>query len=142
MRRPVIAGNWKMYKTAGETRAFFDVFKPLVANTQQCEIVIAPPFTALPVAVECAQGSNIAIGAQDLHWEKQGAYTGEIAPTMLTSLGCRYVIIGHSERRQYFHETDEMVSRKLGAALAAGLTPIVCVGEKLEEREAGATEDV
>ncbi|MFQ5817855.1 MAG: triose-phosphate isomerase [Terriglobia bacterium] len=142
MRRPVIAGNWKMYKTTGETRAFFGAFKPRVAKARQCDIVIAPPFTALTVAVECAQGSNIAIGAQDVHWEKQGAYTGEVAPTMLTSLGCRYVIIGHSERRQYFHENDETVSRKLGAALEAGLTPIICVGEQLEEREAGATERV
>lgn len=142
MRRPVIAGNWKMYKTTGETRAFFDRFKPLVANSRHCDIVIAPPFTALATAVECAQGSAIAIGAQDVHWEKQGAYTGEIAPGMLTNLGCRYVIIGHSERRQYFHETEESVSRKTLAALEAGLTPIVCVGETLAEREAGATESV
>lgn len=142
MRRPVIAGNWKMYRTTGETRAFFDRFKLLVANSRHCDIVIAPPFTALATAAECAQGSAIAIGAQDVHWEKQGAYTGEIAPGMLTNLGCQYVIIGHSERRQYFHETEESVSRKTVAALEAGLTPIVCVGETLAEREAGATESV
>ncbi|MFQ5778159.1 MAG: triose-phosphate isomerase [Terriglobia bacterium] len=142
MRRPVIAGNWKMFKTAGETRTFFDKFKPLVAEVNHCEIVIAPPFTALSAAVEAAQGSPIAIGAQNLHWEKQGAFTGEVAPGMLTSAGCAYVLIGHSERRQFFGETDETVSRKLAAALEAGLTPIVCVGERLAEREDKATEAV
>jgi len=142
MRRAVIAGNWKMFKTTGETRAFFDKFKPQVASASHCDIVIAPPFTALATAVECARNSNIAVAAQDVHWEKQGAYTGEVAAGMLAEVGCRYVIIGHSERRQYFHESDESVSRKIGAALAAGLIPIVCVGERLEEREAGATEGV
>jgi len=142
MRRPVIAGNWKMYKTTGETRAFCDKFKPQVASASHCDVVLAPPFTALVTAVECARDSNIAIAAQDVHWEKQGAYTGEVAAGMLAEVGCRYVIIGHSERRQYFHESDESVSRKISAALAAGLTPIVCVGEKLEEREAGTTEAV
>jgi len=142
MRRPVIAGNWKMYKTTEETRAFFARFKPQVAGARHCDIVIAPPFTALRTAVECAQESNIAIAAQDVHWEKQGAYTGEVAAGMLAEVGCRYVIIGHSERRQYFYETDESVRRKLVAALEAGLIPIVCVGEKLEEREAAETEKV
>lgn len=142
MRRPVIAGNWKMYKSAAETRAFFKVFRPLVEKVRHCDIVIAPPFTALQTAVESTQGSDIAVAAQDVHWEKQGAYTGEVAPSMLTELGCRYVIIGHSERRQYFHETDQTVSRKVAAALEANLTPLVCVGETLEEREAGATERV
>lgn len=142
MRRPVIAGNWKMYKSAAETRAFFRDFRPLVENVRHCDIVIAPPFTALQTAVESTQGSDIAVAAQDVYWEKQGAYTGEVAPSMLTELGCRYVIIGHSERRQYFHETDQTVSRKVAAALEVTLTPIVCVGETLEEREAGATERV
>lgn len=142
MRRPVIAGNWKMHKTRGETRAFFEKFKPLVANSNHCDIVIAPPFTSLATAVEAARGSNIAIGAQDVYWETKGAFTGEVAPGMLVDAGCHYVIIGHSERRQYFHETDEDVSRKTLAALDAGLTPIVCVGETLEEREANATDMV
>lgn len=142
MRRPVIAGNWKMYKTTGEARAFFDAFLPLVENARHCDIVIAPPFTALLTAVECTRGTNVAIGAQEVFWEKQGAYTGEVSPTMLTNLGCRYVLIGHSERRQYFYETDESVRRKSVAALEAGLTPIVCVGEKREEREAEASEPV
>lgn len=142
MRRPLIAGNWKMFKTTGETRAFFDKFKPQVAGSAHCDIVIAPPFTALITAVGCAQDSSIAIAAQDVHWEKQGAYTGEVAAGMLADVGCRYVIIGHSERRQYFQESDESISRKIGAALEASLTPIVCVGEKLDEREAGATEGV
>jgi len=140
MRRPVMAGNWKMHKTAAETRAFFDKFKPLVARATHCDVVLCPTFTSLAAAAEAARGSNIALGAQDLHWEKKGAFTGEVSAAMLTDAGCRYVIIGHSERREYFYETDESVSRKLAAALEAGLTPIVCVGEKLEEREAAATE--
>jgi triosephosphate isomerase len=142
MRRPVLAGNWKMYKTAGETRAFLEKFKPLVANSTHCDIVICPPYTCLAVAADGARNSNIALGAQDLHWEKQGAFTGEVSAGMLVDAGCQYVIIGHSERRQYFYETDESVSRKILAALEAGLTPIVCVGERLEERRANATEMV
>ena len=142
MRRPVMAGNWKMFKTAGETRTFFAKFKPLVAEVNHCEIVIAPPFTALSAAVEAAQGSLIGIAGQNLHWEKKGAFTGEVAPAMLISAGCAYVLIGHSERRQLFGETDATVSRKLAAALEAGLTPLVCVGERLAEREAKATEAV
>ncbi|MBI4462740.1 MAG: triose-phosphate isomerase [Acidobacteria bacterium] len=140
MRRPVLAGNWKMYKTVRETRAFFEKFKPLVARSTHCDIVICPGFTSLPAAVEAARETSIAIGAQDVHWEKQGAYTGEVSPGMLVEAGCHYVILGHSERRQYFYETDEGVARKITAGLEAGLTPIVCVGEKLEEREAAATE--
>jgi triosephosphate isomerase len=141
-RRRVIAGNWKMYKTRAEARAFFSAFLPMVAAASHCEIVVAPPFTAIPVAAEAAQGSNVAIGAQDVFWEKEGAFTGEIAPPMLVEAGCRYVIIGHSERRQFFGETNETVAKKTKAALAAGLIPIVCVGELLEHREGGRTEEI
>ncbi len=142
MRRPVIAGNWKMYKTQAETRAFFAALKPLVAGSTHCEIIVAPPYTALAAAVEAARGSPVSIAAQDVHWEKEGAFTGEVSTRMLVEAGCRGVIIGHSERRQYFGETDEAVHKKLKAALEAGLAPIVCVGETLKEREAGQTEMV
>jgi triosephosphate isomerase (TIM) len=142
VRRPVIAGNWKMYKTREETRAFFEAFKPLVAGAQKCDIVVAPAFTALETAVEEARGSAIAVAAQNMHWEKEGAFTGEISARMLVEMGCRSVIIGHSERRQYFGETDESVNRKTRAALAAGLMPIVCVGETLAEREGNQTQAV
>lgn len=142
MRRPVIAGNWKMFKTVAETRAFFSAFKPLVASTTHCDIVVAPTFTSLAAATEAASGSNIAISAQNMHWEKQGAFTGEIAASMLVEAGCRYVILGHSERRHIFGETNEMIAKKTVAALDAGLTPIVCVGETLEERNANHTETV
>jgi triosephosphate isomerase (TIM) len=142
VRKPVIAGNWKMYKTRAETRAFFEAFKPLVASASHCEIIVAPPFTALDAAVEAAQGSHIKIAAQNMHWEREGAFTGEISGRMLVEIGCRGVIIGHSERRQYFCETDESVNRKTKAALAQGLTPIVCVGETLAEREGSQTQGV
>ncbi len=142
MRRPVIAGNWKMYKTQAETRAFFAALKPLVAGSTHCDIVVAPPYTALAAAVEAVRGSAISIAAQDVHWEKEGAFTGEVSTKMLVEAGCRDVIIGHSERRQYFGETDEAVHKKLKAALEADLVPIVCVGETLKEREAGQTEMV
>jgi triosephosphate isomerase len=142
MRRRVIAGNWKMFKTIAETRAYFSAFLLLVKETKNCDIVIAPPFTSILAAVEAAKGSNVAIAGQDVYWEKEGAFTGEISPTMLLEAGCRYVIIGHSERRQFFGETDETVAKKTKAALAAGLTPIVCMGETLAEREAGMTERV
>ena len=142
MRKPVLAGNWKMYKTAAETAAFFEAFAPLVANASHAEIVICPPFVNLPAAVASAQGTAIEVGGQDLFWLREGAYTGEVSAPMLTGVGCRWVIVGHSERRQYFQETDETVLKKTQAALAAGLTPIVCVGEQLEEREGGATESV
>jgi triosephosphate isomerase (TIM) len=141
-RRRVIAGNWKMYKTTAETRAFFSAFTPLVAGTKHCDIVIAPPFTAISTAVEAVRGTNIAIGGQNVFWEKEGAFTGEVSAPMLLEAGCRYVIIGHSERRQFFGETDEGVSKKTKAALAAGLIPIVCVGEMLAHREAGETEKI
>lgn len=141
-RRRVIAGNWKMYKTQAETRAFFSSLFPIVSATPQCDIVIAPPYTAITAAVEASRGSNIAIAAQDCFWEKEGAFTGEISSSMLVEAGCRYVIIGHSERRQFFGETDETVAKKTKAALAGGLIPIVCVGELLSHREKGQTEAV
>jgi triosephosphate isomerase (TIM) len=141
-RRRVIAGNWKMYKTQAETRAFFSAFLPLVAGAKHCDTVIAPPFTDIPAAVQAAQGSSIGIGGQNVSWEKEGAFTGEISAGMLAEAGCRYAIIGHSERRQFFGETDERVAKKTKAALTAGLTPIVCIGEMLEDREAGRTEHV
>lgn len=142
MRRPVIAGNWKMYKTREETRAFFDAFKPLVAGSHSCDIILAPPFTSLVAGVEATRATNIAIAAQNAHWERQGAFTGEISMRMIADTGCEAVIIGHSERRQYFGETDESVNRKVQAALEAKLTPIVCVGESLAEREANLTHSV
>jgi triosephosphate isomerase len=141
-RRRVIAGNWKMFKTQMETEIFFSAFSMLVDGIQECDIVIAPPFTAIHSAVQAARGSQIAIAAQDVFWEKEGAFTGEISPQMLVEAGCRYVIIGHSERRQFFGETDETVAKKTKTALAAGLTPIVCIGEMLHHREAGTTEQV
>ncbi|MHB8501448.1 MAG: triose-phosphate isomerase [Candidatus Acidiferrales bacterium] len=141
-RRGVIAGNWKMFKTQMETEVFFSSFSMLVAGITQCDIVIAPPFTALRAAVEAARGSQVAIAAQNVFWEKEGAFTGEISPQMLVDAGCRYVIIGHSERRQFFGETDETVAKKTKAALAAGLAPIVCIGEMLQHREGGQTEHV
>jgi triosephosphate isomerase (TIM) len=142
LRRPVIAGNWKMYKTQAETRAFFEVFCPLVKESKHCDIVIAPPFTALAVAAGAVRGTAISIAAQNLHGRPEGAFTGEISARMLVETGCSGVIVGHSERRQYFNETDESVHSKTKAALEAGLTPIVCVGEILSEREGNCTEDV
>ncbi|MEO8051389.1 MAG: triose-phosphate isomerase [Acidobacteriota bacterium] len=142
MRKPVLAGNWKMYKTAAETAAFFEAFAPIVAKASHAEIVICPPFVNIPAAVSATRGTAIEVGAQDLFWLREGAYTGEISAPMLTAVGCRWVIVGHSERRQYFQETDETVLKKTQAALEAGLRPIVCVGERLEERESGATESV
>jgi triosephosphate isomerase len=141
MRRPVIAGNWKMYKTPSEAAGFLHDLASLVAASSP-EIVVCPPFVAVPSAVEAARGTGIGIGAQDLFWLKEGAYTGEVSAPMLVAAGCRWVIVGHSERRQYFSETDESVFKKTTAALEAGLIPIVCVGERLEEREAGMTEKV
>jgi triosephosphate isomerase len=146
MRRPVIAGNWKMYKTPSEAAGFLHDLAPLVAASAEREthpeIVVCPPFVDIAAAVEAARGTNIGIGAQDLFWLKEGAYTGETSAPMLVAAGCLWVIVGHSERRQYFGETDESVFKKTAAALEAGLTPIVCVGERLEERESGMTENV
>ena len=142
MRKKLMAANWKMYKTPDQARDFFRDFLPLVKKHDRDEIAICPPFVNVPAAVEAARGSNVAVGAQNMYWEKEGAVTGEISTGMLLAVGCTHVIIGHSERRQYFGETDDTVNLKLKAALEAGLVPIVCVGEVLEEREAGLTEDV
>jgi triosephosphate isomerase len=141
-RTKLIAANWKMYKTPDQTRDFFRDFLPLVSGHDRDEIVVCPPYVGLSAAVEAAQGSNVAIGAQNLHWKEEGAFTGEISAPMLLSLSVTHVIVGHSERRQYFGETDDTVNLRLKAALQAGLTPICCVGEVLEEREAGLTDDV
>src|SRR5579872_2882028 len=142
MRRPVIAGNWKMYKTQAEARAYFSALAPRVHACVHCDIIVAPPFTAIPVSVDAVQGTPISIAAQDMHGEPEGAFTGEVSAPMLVEVGCRAVIIGHSERRQFFGETDESANKKVKTALAAGLTPILCVGELLAERESGATEKV
>jgi len=142
MRKPVMAGNWKMYKTPAETTVFFEKFRPMVAASGHCEIVICPPFTSLAAAVDGAKGSSIRVGAQNIGWGKEGAFTGEISGPMLTAVGATHAIIGHSERRQYFCETDETVLKRTHSALEAGVTPIVCVGERLEERESGGTEAV
>jgi len=141
-RKKLIAANWKMYKTPAEARAFMRSFLPLVAGHTRDEIVICPPFVDLFAVVESTNGTNIAVGAQDVYWKSEGAYTGEISPAMLVAAGCTHVIIGHSERRQFFGETDDTVNARLKTALAAGLVAIVCVGEVLEERESGLTEDV
>jgi len=142
MRKKLIAANWKMYKTPSQTREFFSAFRPLVEGHTRDEIVVCPPFIDIHAALDAAQDSNIGIGAQNMYWEKEGAYTGEISAPMIAGSGCTHVIIGHSERRQYFGETDDTVNVKLKVALDTGLTPIVCVGEVLEEREAGITDDV
>lgn len=141
-RKVIIAGNWKMNGIAREAKALVEELKPLVAGIDACDIVVCPPFTSIAAAVEAAAGSNIKVGAQNVHWAESGAFTGEISAAMLKELGVEYVIIGHSERRQYFGETDSTVNQRLKAALAAGLKPIVCVGELLEERENGKTEKV
>jgi triosephosphate isomerase len=142
MMKNFIAANWKMNKTIGETRQFFDAFLPLVKDAGNVEIVIAPPFTSLPVARDAIRGSSLQLSAQDVFWEEKGAYTGEVSPGMLVDAGCSQVIVGHSERRQYFSEDDVTVNRKIKAAGKRGLGVIFCVGESLEEREAGKTFDV
>ena len=138
----MIAGNWKMYKTQAEARAYFSALAPLVQGCVHCDIIVAPPFTALAASVEAARGTPISIAAQDMHGEPEGAFTGEVSAAMLVDAGCRAVIIAHSERRQFFGETDERANKKIKAALGAGLTPILCVGELLAEREGGKTEEV
>jgi len=131
-----------MYKTRAQAREFFNAFLPLVKDTTHCDIVIAPPFTTIETAVGEARGSNVGIAGQDLHWEKEGAHTGEVSGPMLVDAGCKWVIVGHSERRQFCGETDAWVAQKSRAALASGLIPIVCVGELLSDRENGQTEAV
>ena len=137
-----IAANWKMNKTIGETRDFLKSFIPMVKEIRDVDIVVAPPFTALSAAADEMKGSNVLLSSQDVFWEEKGAYTGEVAPAMLVDAGCRYVIVGHSERRQYFHEDDQVVNKKINAVLKAGLGVIFCCGESLEEREGGKTFDV
>jgi len=137
-----MAGNWKMYKTPADTTAFFEKFRPLTGNSTHCEIVICPPFTSLATAADAVKGSAIRVGAQNIAWAKEGAFTGEISGAMIQATGATHAIVGHSERRQYFCETDETVLKRTLAALDAGLMPIVCVGERLEEREGGHTEAV
>jgi triosephosphate isomerase len=142
MRVPLIAGNWKMFKTVPETLAYVNELRGLVASLAGVDIVIAPPFTALHAAAGAASGSGIGIAAQDVYWEREGAFTGAVSPMMIADAGAAFVIIGHSERRTLFGETDAMVNRKCAAAFAAGLTPIVCIGETLDQRERGETFDV
>jgi len=138
-RKTVIAGNWKMNKTAADAKTLVEEIKASISKNKWCEIVVIPPFVDIPAAVKAARGSRIAVGAQNMHFEKSGAFTGEISAEMLKALGVKYVVVGHSERRQYFGETDINVNKKVIAALAAGLIPIVCVGETLEQREQGVT---
>ena len=138
-RKKLIAANWKMYKTPDQAREFFRDFLPLVQGHDRDEIVVCPTFLAIDAAVNSAKGSNVAVGAQDVHWEKEGAFTGEINAAMLVAVSVTHVIIGHSERRQYFGETDEQVAQKVRAAHRDGLIPIVCVGETLAQRERGET---
>jgi triosephosphate isomerase (TIM) len=138
-RIPIIAGNWKMYKTVAEAVKYVKEFRSIVKDVTGVEIVVAPTFTALHAAAEAARNSNIVIAGQDLHWEREGAFTGEVSGAMLREAGAEYVIIGHSERRTLFGETDASVNRKTAAAFAAGLTPIVCIGETLDQRERNET---
>jgi len=137
-----MAGNWKMYKTQAETREFFPVFLPLIGDATHCDVVIAPPFTSIAAAVQATEGSRVAIAGQNNHWQREGAFTGEVSSQMLVAVGCTYVIVGHSERRQYSGETDGMVAQKSRAALECGLTPIVCLGENFTERETGRTQEI
>ena len=141
MRKAIIAGNWKMNNAASEGVRLVEAIKPLVGDAE-CDVVVCVPFVDIPAVAEALKGSNIHLGAQNVHFAEKGAYTGEISAAMLKEYGVEYVIIGHSERRQYFGETDETVNKRMHAALAAGLTPIVCIGESLEERETGKTEAV
>ncbi len=141
-RKTIIAGNWKMNKTPSEGKALIEEMKPLLSKTKWCEMVLCVPFTDIQAAVKAAKGSKIAIGAQNMHFEKSGAFTGEVSADMLRELGVKYVIIGHSERREYFAETDETCNKKVLAAIENGLRPILCCGESLEQREQGVTMDI
>jgi triosephosphate isomerase len=142
VRKPIIAGNWKMHKTIDEAKSFVMAVDGLVPHQEEMDTVICAPFTHLQTLVELVKEKPLAIGAQNMHFEEQGAFTGEVSPTMLRSLGVKYVVIGHSERRQFFNETDEMVNQKAQAAHQHDLIPIICVGENLEEREAQETKRV
>jgi triosephosphate isomerase len=139
MRTPIIAGNWKMYKTVADTVKYVKEFRVMVKDIADVEIVIAPPFTAVHAAAEAARNSNVIVAAQDLYWEREGAFTGEVSAQMVREAGAEYVIIGHSERRTVFGETDTAVNQKTVAAFAAGLTPIVCIGETLDQRDRNET---
>ncbi len=142
MRKRIVAGNWKMNKTPQEAKELIEALKPLVAENETTEIVFCPPFVDIALAVELTKDTNIKIGAQNMYFEEKGAFTGEVAPAMLKASGCEYVILGHSERRGYFGETDEIVNKKVLKAIEHKLTPILCVGETLEQREQGITEDL
>ena len=142
MRKTVIAGNWKMNMTPSEARAFITELVPMVEGMNKCDIVLCVPFVDIAVAIEAARGTNIHIGAENVHFAESGAYTGEVSAKMLTEIGCEYVIVGHSERRQYFGETDETVNKRTKAALAAGLKVILCLGEVKDERLSGITDEV
>jgi triosephosphate isomerase len=142
MRTPIIAANWKMYKTVAETVKYVKEFRGIVKDVADVEIVLAPPFTALHAAAEAARNSNIVIAAQDTYWEREGAFTGEVSASMIGEAGAEYVIVGHSERRTLFGETDATVNRKAVAAFAAGITPIVCIGETLDQRQRNETLEV
>ncbi len=141
-RKTIIAGNWKMNKTLSETRAFAEEFKPLLGKHKWCDVVLCVPFVNIPGAVRLFKDTRVSIGAENVHFDNSGAFTGEVTAAMLKEVGVKYVIIGHSERREYYNETDFTVNKKVKAALAAGLHPIVCVGESLEQRELGVTTEL
>src|ERR1700683_3618514 len=142
MRKPIIAGNWKMYKTPKESLAFLDAFLPLVEDHTRDEILIFPTMSSLGYVIEGTLGTNVQAGAQNMHWLNEGPYTGQTSPTMLMSIGCKHVLLGHSEQRLYFNESYDRVNLKLKAAINHGITPVVCVGELLAERQDGKTEEV
>lgn len=142
MRKRIVAGNWKMNKTPQQTKELINVLKPLVGDEENTEVVFCPPFICLTTAIEAVKGTNIKIGAQNMYFEESGAFTGEVAPNMIKEAGCDYVILGHSERRAYFGETDEIINKKVLKAFEHDLMPIICVGETLEQREQGITEDL
>jgi triosephosphate isomerase len=142
MRKPIIAGNWKMYKTPTESLTFLDAFLPLIADHTRDEILLFPSITSLPTVLDAKAGTNVQAGAQTMHWLNEGPYTGETSPTMLLAIGCKHVLLGHSEQRLYFGETSERVNLKLKAAISHGIAPIVCVGELLSERDENRTEEV